>query len=166
MPPDLNKQKVSPMKIFIIFLTCSLIIPQLAHACQPCAESLDWIETARSADVIVVGRKFHAGPAEGHGGPDWIDLKVDDELIGTAISEVVRVNSWDGMCPFGITIANGDPHIVFLTKANLSRTGAHYTAVSQGCGAKALPIVDDHVVLNSTRVPVTQFLEQLRQVVE
>lgn len=159
--PIQNFMKPTPFILTIILLTA-----QPTHACQPCAESFDWIETARSADVVVVGRKLDESAEEDAGGPDWIDLMVDDELIGTAISEVVRVNSWDGMCPYGVQINGREPHIVFLKSANLSRTRAHYTAVAQGCGAKALPIVDDHVVVNETRIPVAQFMEQLRQVVE
>ncbi len=151
------------MKIATLILTVLLSVPQFVCACEPCARSLDWVETARSADVVVLGRKFDDGPAEADGGPDYIDLKVDDELLGTAISEVVRVNSWDGMCPYGITLTNSAPHIVFLTESNLSRTGAHYTAVSLGCGAKALPVVDDHVVLDSARIPLSEFVERLQR---
>ncbi|MBZ0166825.1 MAG: hypothetical protein K8I00_08455 [Candidatus Omnitrophica bacterium] len=151
------------MKIVVMSLAFLLTVPHFAHACEPCAQRLDWQQTARDADLIVLGRKLDDGPADSGGGPDWIDLKVDDELHGTALSVVVRVNSWDGMCPYGIDIPNGEPHLIFLKSSNLSKTKTHYTAVAQGCGAKALPIIDDHVVVDSTRIPVTRFMEQLRQ---
>ncbi len=139
-----------------------LAIPDWALACQPCAAELDWRQTAREADVIVIGRQFFAGPTKPKGGPDWIDLKVDEELAGEAISEVVRVNSWDGMCAYGIELPNRDPHIVFLTETNLARTKAHYSSVALGCGAKSFAIVDDHVVMDKTRMPLAEFIAEIQ----
>lgn len=153
------------MKLVSLFVIFSLLTPHLALACEPCAQRMDWMQTAKAADVIVVGRKFDDGPNTGSGGPDFIDLKVDDELVGVAISEVVRVNSWDGMCPYGVQINNGDPHIVFLRTTNLAKTKAHYSAVSQGCSATAFPIIDDYVVMGKTKMPLDQFKAKLQQVV-
>ena len=146
------------MKTTVLALILLLAIPDLALACKPCTKKLDWKQTAQKADVIVIGRQLHAGPDTKNGGPDWIDLKVDDELVGEAISEVVRVNGWDGKCEYGIELSNSEPHIVFLKKTNLARTKAHYSSVSKGCGTKAFAIVDDYVVIDRTRMPLSEFI--------
>lgn len=150
------------MKTTVLSLILLLAIPDLALACQPCGKQLDWKQTVQKADAIVIGRQFHAGPDTKTGGPDWIDLKVDDELVGEAVSEVVRVNSWDAMCEYGIELPNSDPHIVFLKETNLARTKTHYSSVALGCGAKAFAIVDDHVVMEKTRIPLAEFIAQIQ----
>ena len=76
--------------------------------CEPCKEILGFQETVKKADLIVIGRKTAEStpvPAreQSDSGPESITVQVSKTLKGKA-PRTIKVNSWDGMCPYGIVI--------------------------------------------------------------
>jgi hypothetical protein len=138
----------------------SLLGAAAARACEPCAELLDLNETTQRADLIVIGEQVDSGPSTGSG-PDWIVVRIDEVLKGDAPGERIRVNGWDGMCPYGIVVEPGT-YVMFLADE-----GEMYAAINYGCAVKTLPVTGENVevdeqsmllddlvaMLNLTRAP-------------
>ncbi|MBI4441227.1 hypothetical protein HY639_03600 [Candidatus Woesearchaeota archaeon] len=115
-------------------------------ACEPCVSKLDLTETARQADVIIIGKRVGAAPyaeGKGPGGPEWVDIAVSQTIKGQSGQDILRVNSWDGMCPYGIVIGNNS-YVLFLQKRQ-NADGFQYDAVNSGCAEKAF-VVENGVV--------------------
>jgi hypothetical protein len=133
-------------------------------ACEPCAEVLGLDETVRQADLVIVGRKTDAEPhaATGPAGaaPDWIDVEVLQVLKGTSAEARLRVNSWDGMCDYGIVV-DAHPHVMFLVKPRPGQGRVFYDAVNDGCAVKTYPIDGNQVRLDDESIAVEQFSSHL-----
>jgi hypothetical protein len=135
------------------------------RACEPCTKdaSMKFEETARNADLIIVGQRYDFSPDElTHGtfGPEYIKLKVVRELKGKVSQEEITVKSWSGMCPYGIILNDNSQHVVFLKKQ-----GDQYRAVAE-CGIKSYAVKDGVVELEKEQVTIEDFqlrLEQLGQ---
>ena len=111
-----------------------LIITTSARACEPCVEFLNLEDTAAAADLIVVGRLVREGPSTGSG-PDWIEIEILEVWKGETSQNVIRVNSWDGMCAYGIILLNRDSYLIFL-----EAKGEYYDAVNYGCAVRSMPV--------------------------
>ena len=155
------------MKFFFIFLVliCDVLAVEV-EACQPCATTLTLAETSKQSDLIIIGQKIKEGPSSDFlgaiRGPDWIDIKVIRVLKGKESQEVIRVNSWDGMCSFGIAV-NDKTYLIFLQKRIPPATEDYqYDAVNQGCSVKVYQIEDnDQVDVDGRKIPLDDFVGSL-----
>lgn len=90
----------------------------LIYACEPCEEELGFEETAKKADLIIIGQKVSESPdtnpsGGGPSGPDCIELKAFKVLKGNNDENKIRVNSWDAMCDYGIVV-DDKTYVMFL----------------------------------------------------
>lgn len=116
-----------------------LMVTTSARACEPCVEFLNLEDTTAAADLIVVGRLVREGPSTGTG-PDWIEIEILEVWKGEAPQSVIRLNSWDGMCAYGIILLNRDSYLIFL-----EAKGEVYDAVNYGCAVRSMPIRDGQI---------------------
>jgi hypothetical protein len=131
----------------------ALVGLQAAWACEPCMKTLDLDESVERADLIIVGRRtdYFSREAEGpFGGPDTVRVKVLRVLKGPADVDEITVNSWDGMCDYGIVV--DDREYVML----LEEQGPIYIAVLDGCGVKALLVERGGVELDAKHVSLDE----------
>lgn len=150
---------------FICVSACIAIFQEEpAFACEPCSKIFNLNETAQAADTIIVGRKIGEGPttirAEYPGGPDWIEVKVLRTLKGE-VSGIIRVNSWDAICTYGIIVDDDKEYIMFLEK-RIPGPGEvfndDYRTVEDGCAVKILPVEDNAVITDLKRMSVDEFV--------
>lgn len=123
----------------VVTLLGLVIVSYSARACEPCFEILNLEDTTAAADLIVVGRLVREGPSTGTG-PDWIEIAVLEVWKGEAPQTVLRVNSWDGMCAYGIILLNRDSYLIFL-----EAEGESYDAVNYGCAVRSMPVRNDEI---------------------
>ena len=147
--------------MFLVVGTSSLVC-----VCEPCAEVLNFKETVQQADLIVLGEKAGNGPLIGLSYfPDaasWIEIDILDILKGQEAQKRIRVNSWNGMCGYGIVIGEGQ-HVIFLVKTENSPGGHQYDAVNYGCSVKTYPVKDDRVIFNGKDISKEGFLRELNK---
>jgi hypothetical protein len=132
-------------------LYCLLILSTLhffiiqAHACVPCPSKLSFDETLKRADLIIIGQRTDYEEREAFvelpQGPDTISVKILDTLKGKAPSDIITVNSWDGICAFGIVADNS---IYFMA---LTKKGPIFDAVNNGCAFKTRIFVNNGIKL-------------------
>jgi hypothetical protein len=152
----------SKMKIALLFFVVllSLILFRRGYACEPCAYILTLEETAEKADLIVIGHALDGiTPAEFGGdfvGPDWMTIEVTHVIKGELSDNTIRVNSWNGMCQYGIVLGDDAPYVIFLQDL-----GDMYDAVEHGCAVKTLPVFDSFVEYQGERLPLKDFFSQL-----
>jgi len=134
------------------------------HACEPCSKILNFGETVQQADLIIVGEKSANGPSvmmnQFPDASDWIDIKIFDILKGQEKKKRIRVNSWDGMCSYGIDIDDGK-YIIFLEKREVDHETYQYDAVNYGCSIRIYSIKDDIVVFGDEQILMGQFTGKL-----
>jgi hypothetical protein len=151
-----------------LFVITALVLFSLAftldeaRACEPCTRdaSLKFEETARRADLIIVGRRDDFSPEElthGVGGPANIKLKISRVLKGKETREEISVKSWSGMCPYGIVINDNLEHVVFLKKS-----GETYVAVAE-CAVKYYDVKDGVVEFEKQKIALEDFEIKLRE---
>jgi hypothetical protein len=104
-----------------------------AAACEPCAQVLDVDASLARASLVVAGRRSDWTAAEQAAwarqqGPDTIAVRVERVLKGAAGPEIA-VNSWNGMCPYGIVV-DGERYVMILAGAP-----PEYDSVDSGCAA-------------------------------
>jgi len=123
-------------------------------ACEPCLSTLTLQETARAADLIITGRKVAQYPPKGmgavFGGPDWIRVEVYDVLKGQEQRDSIKINSYNGMCGYGVVINDEEVYIMFLQKAQNNMVD--YDSVNGGCAVKSLLIKNGLVAYNDSMV--------------
>ena len=107
--------------------------------------------------MILVGRRNDFSPEERElwakqQGPDTIKIEIRQILKGDLRKgEIMTVNSWDGMCPYGINVDDGE-YILFLTKRKTI-----WDTVNYGCSEKILPVRDGRVILKDTTLTIAEF---------
>jgi len=132
-----------------------------ANACEPCTYQLSLEDTIEQADLVIIGTKYGVGPLSGPEnrpdiyGPDWISVEVGHVLKGTESKEKIKVNSWTGMCKYGIVLEDDQPYMIFLEKGDLM-----YDSVDWGCSLKALPLIEGGVIVNGERFTVAELFPE------
>lgn len=153
------------MYFFKVFLWLALLVAigGQALACELCPLDYrtDLSGSIAEADIIVYAERDYADYENDGDQPEIIDLFVHNVLYWSLGSSSIMVYSWIGMCPYGLTINDSRQYIIFLEKGDQDI----YRPVYQWCGVKALPVVDDKVIIDewaSTEyhVPLYDFLEQ------
>jgi len=151
---------------FIVFL---FLASSEVHACQPCTLKLDFDDTVKAADLVVIGRKIGEYPSPemvlpNQFGPDWIRIEVVEILKGFCESEVIKVNSYNGMCPYGIVIKDENSYVLFLKKAIVDYVD--YDAVNHGCAEKILPVTGKEVEYQGKPMSLKIFRMMIESVVK
>lgn len=145
-----------------LFIITALILFSLsatatsALACEPCAKDsfMQFEETARAADLIIIGQRDDFSPDEltqGVGGPETIRVKVRRVFKGEESREEVSIKSWSGMCPYGIVLNDNAEHVIFLKKS-----GDTYRAVEM-CSVKDYVVKDGMVEFGKEKIAVEDF---------
>ena len=152
------------LRLFFIYVVILANVDFVA-ACEPCADYFNLEGTIQAADVIVVGEKISEGPhtdprPEGLGGPEWIEVNVQQVLKGQVQEKNIRVNSWQAMCLYGIQLEKG-MHVIFLSNPQNSPA---YDAVNYGCSLKALSIEDDMVLYEGKQIPLSNLKRMISEV--
>lgn len=150
------------MKKYILSLFClvlALSFVATSFACIPCPKELSFDETAQEADLIIIGKKISEGPSTKYGkspgGPDWIKVAILEVLKGETNQKEVAVNSWNGMCAYGIVVNDGT-YVMLLEKGK-----DQYYEVHSGCGAKTFLIENDKVDFYGEKISVDDFVSKL-----
>ncbi len=134
-----------------------LLTPPAVHACEPCIEILGLEDTATQAELIIIGQKVAEAPhTSEHNGPDWITVRVVEILKGQIEQGQIQVNSWDGMCAYGIVADEGESYVMFLEQRN-----GQYDAVNIGCAVTALPVKDDAVETEEQVISIDDLVAKL-----
>lgn len=132
-----------------------------ARACEPCLKekSMQFEETARASDLIIIGSRTDFSPEELKVGigPETIKVKVVRVLKGAVGKEEIKVKSWSGMCPYDIVLIDNLPHVIFLKKS-----GELYTAVDK-CSVKDYTIKGDMVEFGTETISVKDFQLKLER---
>lgn len=134
-----------------------------AFACEPCQKTLNLIETIQKADVIIEGQKISEGPRSevlnpDYAKPEWIEIGVLDTLKGNPAEASVKVNSWDGMCPYGIVV-DDRTYVFFLVKREVNDEEYAYDAVDFGCAQKTLIVENNAVNFHGSQVSLDDFVK-------
>lgn len=140
----------------LIFLIAAFLAAIPAEACEPCAEAMTLEETAAEADLIIVGAMVGEGPSTGDG-PDWITVQVLETWKGSTDRTNIRVNSWDGMCLYGIPNEEGT-YLMLLEESD-----DQYVTVNYGCAISryTLDPANEQVIVGDQRVSYNDFIDQL-----
>lgn len=151
-------KRVRWLVVAFVVVGASLWAANPAQACEPCFEIWDLDQTAEGADLIIVGRKVSEGPSTGdapNGGPDWIQVRVEEVLKGEVDANQIQVNSWDGMCDYGI-VADSGSYVMFL-----AWNGEMYGAVNIGCAVRQYPVQGDVVDVDGQAMAMDAFASSL-----
>jgi hypothetical protein len=148
-------------KYLILFISLIFLLAYAApaRACEPCYRILTLEETTESAALVIIGKLVRKGLSTGdypQGGPDWIEVQVLETLKGTQGATKIRVNSWDGMCNYGILLPDKRDYVIFLAEGE-----DLYKAVDIGCAAKQFPIEDGMVEMDDESVPLDELVARL-----
>ena len=160
MDADKRFRRVRRVISFIFLITLALGWFGRARACEPCVNVLSLEETAARAELIVIGHGLDGiTPPEFDGdfvGPDWITVEITQIILGHVEENHIRVNSWDGMCPYGIILHDARSYFMFLQEK-----GGIYDAVEYGCAIKTLPVIGSFVEYQGERLPIEEFINNL-----
>lgn len=129
---------------------------RMAWSCEPCFEVLDLAESILQADLIIIGhRKDYSAEEKNQWpkqqGPDSVRVFVTKILKGELDKNLIEVNSWDGMCPYGIVV-DGAQYAMLLKKRDHI-----YDSVNFGCAVKTLPVRDDEIYIDENPVSLANF---------
>ena len=161
---DVEMRRFMTLKLFFILELALCFYPCLLFACEPCVEIFDLPKTVNQADLIVVGQKTIEDPRTGTdlGGPDWIKVKIYQILKGDTKQKEIKVNSWDGMCDFGIVV-DDKVYVMFLKINSIPSENVKYVAVNWGCAVKTLLVEKDYVDWKGQKIPLKDFIIQIRE---
>jgi hypothetical protein len=147
-------------KIFIIagiifsFLFASLIV----YACEPCPSTLNFQETVEKSDLIVIGQRTDFSPNEQDSFetlPESINVDIIEILKGSTNQNQITVNSWDGMCGYGIVVDDKEYVMLLQKKDNM------YDAVNFGCSIKTFSVDNGLVDFNGDKISIDEFTDKL-----
>jgi len=140
--------------LFIAFVWLGFM--RLAWSCEPCFEVLDLAESILQADLIIIGhRKDYTSEEKDQWpkqqGPDSVQVLVTKILKGGLDNNLIEVNSWDGMCPYGIVVDDAQ-YAMFLKKREHV-----YDSVNFGCSVKTLPVRNDEIHIDENLISIENF---------
>ena len=147
--------------LFLFVFTASV-----GNACEPCAKILNFEESVKEADLIIIGQKVSEGPrsdfrGEGYGGPDWIEVKIMQVLKGERPAERIKVNSWDAMCDYGIVVEKDNVYVMLLKQRKVTDEDYQFDAVNFGCGVKIYALEGEFINFDGKRISVVDFKKEL-----
>jgi hypothetical protein len=146
----------------MLFFAVHLWLPALSFSCQPCRAKLNFQETVKRADLIIIGKKVaDEGPmvraGRGYSSPEGGKIKIFRVLKGKTGRDTIDVRCMYGMCGYGICLQDDSLHVIFLSAVQSEGGGYDYTSVHSGCAVKHYRVVDNKVVMDSETVPMSEF---------
>ena len=164
----MNRTIASSIILFIILSSNYYV-----DACEPCVKQLNFEETVKDSDLIILGQKVADGPstaAEGHCdpytcGPDWIEVKIINVLNGPEIAGRLKVNSWDGMCNYGIVV-DSQEYIMFLKRRSVEHEDYRYDAVNYGCSIHTYLVQNNTVDFEGKKIAIDEFKEKIKKIID
>jgi hypothetical protein len=158
----IHKKIMKQLFFFILILTLFSIYSPV-FACQPCASTLNLEQSIAKSDLIIVGQKIADGPGFCKdciaGGSDWIEVKIIETLKGSTPSTKIKINSWDGMCAYGIIINDNRNYLMLLQKRD-SGGESFYDAVNFGCAEKSYLVENNQIDLNGQKISLENFISK------
>ncbi len=145
--------------IFTLLLRTSFV-----YACEPCPETLNFEETVEKSDLIIISQRTDYWQYE-QKVPDSINVKIIEVLKGDINQNQITVNSWDGMCPYGIDV---DDKIYIML---LQKRDNQYDAVNFGCSVKTFLVENNMVDFDGNTITLDDFTAKFgsqasRQIIE
>lgn len=126
---------------FIAITAFSLLVGVSSiHACEPCSSTLNLEQTIEKSDLIIVGQRTDFSPDEKNSPenlPDSINVKIIETIKGKIKQDQITINSWDGMCGYGVVIDDK------IYKLFLQEKDGIYDAVDSGCSVKAVLVANN-----------------------
>jgi hypothetical protein len=146
----------------VLFYIINICISGSCFACQPCRTKLNFKDTVKRADLIIIGKKIadqgrklrgfrEKGITEGK------KIKIFRVLKGITNKDIINVRCLYGMCGYGICINDDKLYMIFLSAPKSDGNGYNYTSVNSGCAVKYYEVVGNSIVLNGVSVPMSQF---------
>ena len=147
-------------KIFIIagIIFSFLFAVSIVYACEPCPSTLNFEETVEKSDLIIIGQRTDFSSNEQDSFetlPDSINVKIIEILKGNTNQNQITVNSWDGMCGYGIVVDNKEYVILLQERDNM------YDAVDFGCSVKTFSVDNGLVDFNGDKISIDEFTNKL-----
>ena len=147
-------------KTFIIagIIFSFLFAVSIVYACEPCLSTLNFKETVEKSDLIIIGQRTDFSPDEQdsiESFPDSVNVKIIEILKGETNQNQITVNSWNGMCGYGIVV--DDKKYVML----LQERDDIYDAVDFGCSVKTFPVENDLIDFNGDKISIDEFTDKL-----
>ena len=164
----LHRKITSIVLFFVMFLHQEISI---CLACEPCAQTLNFADTVRKSDLIIIGQKIKEGPPSDPGplhGPEWIEVKALKVLKGSAGVETIKINSWQAMCSdYGIVV-DEKSYVMFLAKKSPPSKDFYwedyqYDAVDYGCSLKTLLAEGNHVDWEGQKLSLEDFVKKIKE---
>ena len=148
--------------VSILFSAILLCIPASSFSCQPCRAKINLMETVKRADLIIVGKKVAdegqmLRTGRNQSLPEGGKIKIFRVLKGKTGRDTIDVRCMYGMCGYGICLEGDGLYVIFLSTVKAEGGGYDYTAVHSGCGVKYYRVVDESVVMDGEKVPMTEF---------
>lgn len=137
--------------IFSFFFTATV------YACQPCPSTLNFEETVEKSDLIIIGQRTDFSPNEQDSFevPDSINVKIIEILKGETSQNQISVNSWDGMCGYGIVIDDKKYVMLLQERDNI------YDTIDFGCSVKTFSVENGLVDFNGDKISIDEFTDKL-----
>ncbi|MFH1586576.1 MAG: hypothetical protein ABID38_01825 [Candidatus Diapherotrites archaeon] len=157
--------------LIAVFFLLIFVLAQIVIACQPCSSHLNLEEAINSSDLIILGQRadYNAEEYFDWGGPENINVEIINFLKGHIQGKQITVNSWDGMCPYGIIVDDGtyimlleledhefpydDPNFPFYDPYQ-------YDAVNSGCAPNQFLVDGEIVALYDENISFDDFYER------
>ena len=134
-----------------------LLLSVGAFGCQPCESTLTLEQSARKAELIIVGQRVDYSPNEVQ--PQTIKVRVLSVLKGKAEHKEITVRSWYQMCPYGIIVDN-QRYVMFLSKS--AEMPGFWEPVENGCGVKTLSMQKEEVLVGKERMSLSQLRKKYK----
>jgi hypothetical protein len=145
--------------LFYIIITC---IPASSSACQPCKAKLNFKDTVKRADLIIMGKKIadkgrmvRVGKDKFH--PEGSKIKIFRVLKGQTNKDTINVRCLYGMCRYGICVENDKPYVIFFSVPKSEGNGYDYTSVNSGCAVRYYEVAGNNIVIDGVSVSISHF---------
>lgn len=146
--------------ILLVTITGSLFFCVMLFACEPCASRFNLIETIQKADLIILGQKSGDGEVGSLEQPEWIEVRIISVLKGKTMEDKIKVNSWDGDCPYGVVI-DDRKYVMFLAKRETSDEEYTYDTLNSGCAVKTFLVDAEMVSVQGKKMPLDEFVTMI-----
>ena len=162
--PSGGIMKFYKVVIFVVMLFCAVHMwfPASTYSCQPCRAKIDFKETVKQADLIIVGKKVAdegqmVRTGRNQSRPEGGKIKIVRVLKGKTGRDTIDVRCMYGMCGYGICLEGDGLYVIFLSAVKAEGGGYDYTSVHSGCAVKYYKVVDESVVMDGGKVPMAEF---------
>ena len=164
--------KIHHCWLLSLLLSAGLLYSAPADACSPCPEDATLSQQVENADLIALVRFIEVARGDRPTQSESIAVEVVEVIKGEprykkklidffkAVPDDKRIilNSWAGMCDYGITISHNSSW-TWLIFVEWSSHEDQYMALR--CGEKQALVTGDSVTLDGKKVPLTDLSKAL-----